>query len=153
MRAPGKVCCIIFARAAPPPDAMRIFRMKILLADDSMTIRRVVSNALSIMGCSEILQAECGEDALALLKQNPDVNLVMLDWNMPPMNGIECLKAIRADPAIKHIPVVMVTADAAKESIQEALNCGANNYLIKPFSPERLKETVEKILARKKAPS
>lgn len=120
--------------------------MKILLADDSRTMRRLIANALAGIGQTDVLEADCGEDVLSVLAANPGVELVLLDRNMPLMNGLDCLKAIRANPATSGLPVIMVTADAAEESVIEALRSGASGYLVKPFSPEKLKEVIGKFV-------
>lgn len=122
--------------------------MKILLADDSLTIRRIERNLLKEIGYEDVLEADCGEDAVAILRENPDVDLVLLDWNMPLMNGLDCLKALKADPATKKIPVVMVTAEATKSRIIEAIQAGASNYLVKPFEVGKLREIINAILGK-----
>jgi len=120
--------------------------MKILLVDDSSTMRRIQMNTLKSLGYEDVVQAEDGEDALNKLKENPDVRLVLLDWNMPNMNGIDCLKAIKANPTTKAVPVMMVTSEAEKSKIIEAIQNGASNYLVKPFEAEALKEKISGIL-------
>ncbi len=120
--------------------------MKILLVDDSSTMRRIQMNTLKSLGYEEVVQAEDGQDALNKLKENPDVRLVLLDWNMPNMNGIDCLKAIKANPTTKAVPVMMVTSEAEKSKIIEAIQNGASNYLVKPFEAEALKEKISGIL-------
>jgi two-component system, chemotaxis family, chemotaxis protein CheY len=120
--------------------------MKILLVDDSNTMRRIQTNTLKQIGYSDIIEAEDGQDALNKLKSNPDVSLVLLDWNMPNMNGIDCLKAIKADAGLKSIPVMMVTSEAEKSRIIEAIQAGAANYLVKPFHADALKEKITSIV-------
>lgn len=120
--------------------------MKILVADDSLTIRRIQKNFLAELGYTEIVEADCGEDVLVVLQDHPDTKLVLLDWNMPLMNGLDCLKAIKANPVTRHIPVVMVTAEVTKSRILEAIQCGASNYLMKPFESEKLREIVDGLL-------
>jgi len=120
--------------------------MKILLVDDSSTMRRIQMNTLKSLGYEDVVQAEDGQDALNKLKENPDVRLVLLDWNMPNMNGIDCLKAIKANPTTKAVPVMMVTSEAEKSKIIEAIQNGASNYLVKPFEAEALKEKISGIL-------
>lgn len=120
--------------------------MKILLVDDSSTMRRIQMNTLKSLGFDDVVQAEDGQDALNKLKENPEVRLVLLDWNMPNMNGIDCLKAIKANPATKAVPVMMVTSEAEKSKIIEAIQSGASNYLVKPFEAEALKEKISGII-------
>ncbi len=116
--------------------------MKILLADDSITIRRIVSNELNQLGYTDIVQVDCGDDAIAALAEHPDIKLVLLDWNMPMTNGFECLKIIKNNEATKTIPVIMVTAEALRSRIMEAIKAGAHGYLVKPFSKEKLREVI-----------
>ena len=103
-------------------------------------------NTLKSIGYEDVVQAEDGQDALNKLKENPDVKLVLLDWNMPNMNGIDCLKAIKANPTTKPIPVMMVTSEAEKSKIIEAIQSGASNYLVKPFEADALKEKIGGLL-------
>ena len=120
--------------------------MKILLVDDSSTMRRIQANTLNSLGYNDLVQAEDGADALKKLKENPDVNLVLLDWNMPNMNGLDCLKAIKADGTTKAIPVMMVTSEAEKTKIIEAVQAGASNYLVKPFDADSLKAKITALM-------
>jgi two-component system chemotaxis response regulator CheY len=120
--------------------------MKILLVDDSSTMRRIQKNTLASLGYTDVLEAEDGADALEKLRQSPDVQLTLMDWNMPNMTGIECLKAIKSNPATKNIPVMMVTSEAEKTKIVEAIQSGACNYLVKPFEAAALKEKIEGIV-------
>ena len=109
--------------------------MKALVVDDSMTIRRIVIKALAIVGISETVEAGDGTEALAALGTQ-DFDVVLLDWNMPKLTGIDTLRAIRK--AGKTTPVIMVTTEAEKGRVIEAIKSGANDYLIKPFSPDQL---------------
>ena len=120
--------------------------MKILLVDDSSTMRRIQKNTLASLGYSDVIEAEDGADALEKLRQNADVQLVLMDWNMPNMTGIESLKAIKNNPATKNIPVMMVTSEAEKSKIVEAIQNGASNYLVKPFEASALKEKIAGII-------
>ncbi len=120
--------------------------MKILLVDDSSTMRRIQSNTLTSLGYADLVQAEDGADALKKLREHPDVKLVLLDWNMPNMNGLDCLKAIKADPTTKAIPVMMVTSEAEKSKIIEAVQAGASNYLVKPFDADSLKAKITALM-------
>lgn len=118
--------------------------MQILIADDFPTMRRIIKNLLKQLGFEKIIEAEDGKHALSLLKDNA-VDFVITDWNMPNMNGIDLLRTIRADSALKATPVLMVTAEADKQNIVEAIQAGVSNYVVKPFTAEILKEKLEKI--------
>ncbi len=116
--------------------------MKVIIADDSATMRRIQENMLASLGHTDVLPADGGDIVMELLSQHQDVGLVLMDWNMPVMNGLECLKAIRANPATKAIPVVMVTSEALKEKIILAIQAGANGYLMKPFEAEKFESVI-----------
>ncbi len=121
--------------------------MKVIVADDSQTMRRVLCNMLEGIGEDfECLLADGGDIVLEFLAEHPDVGLVLLDWNMNVMNGLDCLRAIRAGEATKGIPVVMITAETLRNRVVEAIQAGANNYLMKPFSPEKFQAVVEPLL-------
>ena len=118
--------------------------MKILAVDDFSTMRRIIRNMLRQLGYSNVVEAEDGAEALSLL-QREKVDFVISDWNMPNMSGLDLLKAIRADDNLKPLPVLLVTAEALKENVVEALKAGVNNYVIKPFTAETLKEKIDTI--------
>lgn len=107
-------------------------------------MRRIVRNLLKELGFTNIVEAEDGVDALSKLKAG-DIQFVVSDWNMPNMTGIELLRAIRKDPALKHLPVLMVTAEAKKENIIEAAQAGASGYIVKPFTAATMDEKLKKI--------
>ena len=112
--------------------------MKILTVDDSATMRRIIAGAASVMGI-ETLGAGNGLEALKILEKEGDsISLVLLDVNMPEMNGIEALKRIKADPRWSKIPVMMVTSESERAHVIEAIQSGASSYLAKPFAPEDL---------------
>ena len=121
--------------------------MKILVVDDFSTMRRIIKNLLKDLGFSIIQEADDGSTALPMLQQG-DFDFVVTDWNMPGMQGIDLLRAIRADDSLKHLPVLMVTAEAKKEQIVAAAQAGVNGYVVKPFTAATLKEKLEKILER-----
>ena len=121
--------------------------MKILVVDDFSTMRRIIKNLLKDLGFANIQEADDGSTALPMLQQG-DFDFVVTDWNMPGMQGIDLLRAIRADANLKHIPVLMVTAEAKKEQIVAAAQAGVNVYVIKPFTAETLKEKLAKIFER-----
>jgi len=118
--------------------------MKIMVVDDMSTMRRIVKNILKQIGFSNVDEAENGQEALEKLKADT-FGFVVSDWNMPVMTGIDMLRAIRSDEALKHIPVLMVTAEAKKENIVEAVQAGVSNYIVKPFTAESLQEKMAKI--------
>ena len=118
--------------------------MKILVVDDMSTMRRIIKNVLKQLGFTNTEEAEDGKQALEKLRGGV-FGFVISDWNMPEMTGIDLLRAIRADENIKHIPVLMVTAEATKENIIEAVQAGVNNYIVKPFTADALEEKIKKI--------
>jgi two-component system chemotaxis response regulator CheY len=121
--------------------------LKFLVVDDFSTMRRIVRGLLKEMGCNNVEEAEDGQAALHTLK-GAKFDFVVSDINMPNMNGFELLKAIKADAALKHIPVLMVTAEARKEDIVLAAQSGAAGYIVKPFTKATLEEKVQKILQK-----
>ena len=121
--------------------------IKVLVVDDMSTMRRIVKNVLKQIGFSDMVEAENGQEALRKLKVD-DIGLIVSDWNMPVMQGIELLREVRADVELKHIPFLMVTAEAQKENIIEAVQPGVSNYVVKPFTPEALKGKLEKIFPK-----
>lgn len=124
------------------------FKIRVLVVDDFPTMRRIVKNLLKQLGFENIDEAENGEDALNKLKSG-EYGLVVSDWNMPVMEGIELLKNVRNDPQLKDIAFLMVTAEAEKEKVIEAIKAGVDNYVVKPFTGEVLKEKLEKIAQKK----
>ncbi len=114
--------------------------MRVLLVDDSVTMRRIQKTQLNSLGINDIVEAGDGEEALAKLGNSMPIDLIMLDWNMPVMDGITLLKNIRADNRFQSIKVIMCTSESEKNKVVDALKSGANNYLIKPFTPDALKE-------------
>lgn len=121
--------------------------MKILVVDDFSTMRRIIKNLLKDLGFTSIQEADDGNTALPMLVQG-DFDFVVTDWNMPGMQGIDLLRAIRADDNLKHLPVLMVTAEAKKEQIVAAAQAGVNGYVVKPFTAATLKEKLDKIFER-----
>jgi two-component system chemotaxis response regulator CheY len=112
--------------------------MKILTVDDSRMIRTIIKGVIETLDY-EAVEAECGAAAMEVLEKDAaDIALVLLDWNMPGMNGLEVLQAIKANDALKHIPVMMVTTEAEKSNIVRAIQSGAVNYLTKPFQQQDL---------------
>ena len=121
--------------------------LKFLIVDDFSTMRRIVRGLLKEMGCQNADEAEDGTVALNLLRSG-SFDFVISDINMPNMNGFELLKAVKADDSLKHIPVLMVTAEARKEDIVLAAQSGAAGYIVKPFTKATLEEKVQKIMQK-----
>lgn len=119
--------------------------MKFLVVDDSPTMRRIVINALKSFGIEDIVEAEDGQDALVKLQQNK-IDFIITDWNMPNMSGLDLTKTVRASEQWKNIPILMVTTRGLKEDIIQALQAKVNNYIVKPFTPQVLKEKITAIL-------
>lgn len=121
--------------------------MKILIVDDFSTMRRIVKNLLRDLGFTNTSEADDGLTALPML-QTGKFDFLVTDWNMPGMQGIDLLKAVRADANLASIPVLMVTAESKKEQIVEAAQAGVNGYVVKPFTAATLKEKIDKIFER-----
>ncbi len=121
--------------------------MKILVVDDFSTMRRIIRNLLRDLGYNNTQEADDGATALPML-QKEKFDFLITDWNMPGMQGIDLLKAVRADAALSKLPVLMVTAEAKKDQIVEAAQSGVNGYIVKPFTAETLKEKIDKIFER-----
>jgi two-component system chemotaxis response regulator CheY len=119
--------------------------MKILIVDDSITIRRIISTALKTVGYSETIEASNGKDALAKLA-NGNVDFIITDWNMPEMNGLDFIKEVRSNPIYSSLPILMVTTRGTEHDVIEALQAKVNSYIVKPFTPQELKEKIESIL-------
>ncbi len=122
---------------------------KVLVVDDFKTMRKLVINALSQMGLTQVTESEDAADAWPLIEasyaKNEPFGLVVSDWNMPKMQGIDFLKKVRGTPASKDLPFLMVTAEAEQKNIIEAVKVGVSNYVVKPFSPATFKEKVEQV--------
>ena len=124
--------------------------MNILVVDDFSTMRRIVKNLLVDIGFNNISEADDGKTALPIL-ENGGIDFLVTDWNMPGMQGIDLLKAVRANPKLESLPVLMVTAEAKREQIMEAAQAGVNGYVVKPFTADTLKEKVDKVFERLEA--
>lgn len=120
--------------------------MRVLIVDDSGTMRRIIRNNLKFAGFDDAVEAGNGVEGLAALEGNP-IGLVITDWNMPEMNGIEFVKAIRSKDQHKTLPILMITTMAEKEEIMVALSAGVSNYIVKPFDAETLKKKLDQVLA------
>lgn len=124
--------------------------MKILIVDDFSTMRRIIKNLLRDLGFNNTTEADDGASGLTAL-QSGDFDFLITDWNMPGMQGIDLLKAVRGDPKLAVLPVLMVTAEARRDQIVEAAQAGVNGYVVKPFTAATLKEKIEKIFERVEA--
>ena len=124
--------------------------MKILVVDDFSTMRRIIKNLLRDIGFTNVTEADDGTSALQMLEKG-DFDFIVTDWNMPGMQGIDLLKAIREDPELAALPVLMVTAESKKDQIIAAVQAGVNGYVLKPFTAQTLKEKIEKIFQRLEA--
>lgn len=122
--------------------------MRILVVDDFATMRRINITILKQLGFDNIDEAEDGNDAYRKLKAVGNYGFVVSDWNMPNLDGLELLKKIRADDELKHIPVMMVTAEAEKNMVIEAIQAGVNNYIVKPYTAATFKEKFDKIFEK-----
>ncbi|EOA05720.1 chemotaxis regulator protein [Herbaspirillum frisingense GSF30] len=121
-----------------------------LVVDDFSTMRRIVSGLLKELEYTKIVEADDGSTALKILESGAsNITFVLTDWNMPVMDGLTLLKKIRSSPALAHLPVLMITAEAKKENIVMAAQEGADGYIVKPFNAATLKEKIEKILSRR----
>jgi len=121
--------------------------MKILIVDDFSTMRRIIKNLLRDLGFTNTHEADDGSTALPML-QSGNYDFLVSDWNMPGMTGIDLLKAVRADPKLAKLPVLMVTAESKREQIIEAAQAGVNGYVVKPFTAATLEEKIKKIFER-----
>jgi two-component system chemotaxis response regulator CheY len=120
-------------------------KIKILVVDDFATMRKVIRNLLKQIGYENVVEAENGQVALRILKSQK-IDFIVSDWNMPTMSGLELLKAVRGDEDLNKTPFLMVTAEALKENVVEAVKAGVNNYIVKPFTAEVLEEKIKKII-------
>jgi two-component system chemotaxis response regulator CheY len=120
--------------------------MRFLVVDDSTTMRRIIINTLNKVGYKDCAEAANGREGMERLAESA-VDVVITDWNMPEMSGIEFIRAIRANASTKDLPVMMVTTNAAKDDIVDALRAGINSYVVKPFTPDTIKQKIEAMIA------
>ena len=125
--------------------------MKFLVVDDSATMRRILVNSLQRIGFSDCVEAEDGRQALE--KFDGSIGFVITDWNMPNMSGIDFARALRAHANGKTVPIMMVTTRSVREDIVAAVEAGVNNYIVKPFTPQVLKEKIDTVLSGAAAPA
>jgi two-component system chemotaxis response regulator CheY len=121
--------------------------MKVLIVDDFATMRRIVRNVLKQIGFKNMIEADNGKAALKVLKKE-NIDLILCDWNMPEMPGIDLLKTLKSDDELKNIPFVMVTAEAQKDNIIEAVKAGVSSYIVKPFTAETVSEKLNTIFKK-----
>lgn len=118
--------------------------MKVLVVDDFTTMRRILKNILKQLGFTNVVEADDGSTALEVLRSD-EIDLIISDWNMPKVSGLDLLKQVRADSNLKNIPFLMVTAEAQKQNIIEAVKSGVSNYIVKPFTADTISEKLKKI--------
>lgn len=118
---------------------------QVLIVDDYKTMLRIIRNLLKQLGLENVDEATDGQDALVKLR-NGNFGLVISDWNMAPMTGLDLLKEVRADPRLKDTPFIMITAESKTENVTAAKQAGVSNYIVKPFNAETLREKIEKVL-------
>ncbi|MCF6330109.1 MAG: chemotaxis response regulator CheY [Sulfurimonas sp.] len=120
--------------------------MKLLVVDDSSTMRRIIKNTLARLGYKDILEGADGVEGWNQIDSNPDIDMLITDWNMPEMNGLELVKKVRADSRFTDLPIIMVTTEGGKTEVITALKAGVNNYIVKPFTPQVLKEKLGAVM-------
>lgn len=120
-------------------------KIKVLIVDDYASIRKVIRNLLKQSGYKDIVEAEDGVMALRTLKSQK-IDIVVSDWNMPNMSGLELLKTVRADPDLAKMPFLMITAEALHDNVVAAVKAGVSNYIVKPFTAEILHEKIKRIM-------
>jgi len=120
--------------------------LKLLVVDDSSTMRRIIKNTLARLGYKDILEGADGVEGWAQMDSNPDIEMLITDWNMPEMNGLELVKKVRADDRFADTPIIMVTTEGGKAEVITALKAGVNNYIVKPFTPQVLKEKLGAVM-------
>ena len=125
--------------------------IKILIVDDMMTMRKLVKKSLTMMGYSVFEEVDDGQKAWAKLNEHPDVALIVSDWNMPNCTGLDFLKRVRSDTRFRNLPFVLLTAEGEISQIKEAIAAGVDNYVLKPFTFESLKEKLEQTYKKRSA--
>lgn len=120
--------------------------MKLLVVDDSSTMRRIIKNTLQRLGYEDVLEAEHGLEAWQIMDRAPNIDIFVTDWNMPEMNGLELVRKVRADRKYDNMPIIMITTEGGKAEVITALKAGVNNYIVKPFTPQVLKDKLEDVL-------
>lgn len=138
----------MFSRGGLPMDAQdkNAKEIRIMIVDDFAGMRTILKHTLHLLGYDRIIEARGGQDALMKLKMEP-CNLIISDWSMPNMSGLEFLSALKGDPALKQVPFLMITAKSERSNVIEAAHAGVTHYMIKPFSAEALQKKLESILS------
>lgn len=126
--------------------------LKILVVDDFRSMRSLIKNILRKLGYLKVYEAEDGDKAWKML-QEEEIELVISDWNMPRMKGIDLLRKVRESEEFANLPFVMVTAEGMKENVVEAIKAGVSGYIVKPFSPQSLQDKIQKVFAKKPQPA
>ncbi len=121
--------------------------LKFLIIDDSVTMRRIVINSLKNLGYDNYVEASDGKDALIKLSADSSINFIITDWNMPVLSGLDFVKAIKSNETTNNLPILMITTRGIKEDIIQALEAKVSNYIVKPFTPQVLKEKIEQIIS------
>jgi two-component system chemotaxis response regulator CheY len=119
--------------------------MQVLIVDDSQIMRKIITGVLKKLNVNDILEAVNGQEAVSAAAEHKDIGLIMMDWNMPVMTGIDAVRNIRKTG--NKVPIIMCTTEGEKEKVLEALKTGANDYLVKPFNPKDIQAKLEKFLA------
>ncbi|BBC81836.1 chemotaxis protein CheY [Acetobacter orientalis] len=119
-------------------------QIRALIVDDQASIRQVLANSMAEIGFTNIAQRKDGKEALEYLEQNP-THLVISDFNMPVMDGLALLRAVRSNPKIQKVAFIILTSEASKDLVQEAVKAGVNNFLAKPYTVAKLREVLEKV--------
>ena len=117
--------------------------MRVLVVDDFATMRKIIKNVLKQISIDNVVEAENGKHALSVLRSD-DIDFIISDWIMPEMTGIEFLKACKADSKFRSIPFIMITAEAERDNVLEAIQAGVDNYIAKPFTPDKLQDAINK---------
>jgi len=120
--------------------------LKLLVVDDSSTMRRIIKNTLARLGHKDVLEGADGVEGWSVIDSNPDVDMLITDWNMPEMNGLDLVLKVRSDERFKDLPIIMVTTEGGKTEVITALKAGVNNYIVKPFTPQVLKEKLGAVM-------
>ena len=126
------------------------FTTPVLIVDDYRTMLRIIANLLRQIGFSDIVEASDGGEALKRLRERP-AGLIISDWNMEPMSGYDLLREVRADPALRSTPFIMVTAESKTENVLAARQAGVDNYIVKPFNAQTLRTKIEAVLLKRAA--
>ena len=121
-------------------------KLKFLVVDDSSTMRRIIKNTLVRLGYENILEGEDGLQGWETLDKHPDTKMLITDWNMPEMDGLELVRKVRADARFEDLPIIMITTEGGKTEVITALKAGVNNYIVKPFTPQVLNEKLSAVL-------